>query len=46
LKVSSIERAAQQAAVAATKVALVDAGLPVMATDTHIVPVMVGSNMP
>jgi 5-aminolevulinate synthase len=42
LKVSSIERAAQQAAVAATKAALAEAGLPLMATDTHIVPVMVG----
>src|SRR5262249_33371083 len=42
LKVSSIERTAQQAAVAATKAALAEAGLPVMPTDTHIVPVMVG----
>ena len=42
LKVSSIERAAQQAAVAATKAALVAAGLPIMPTETHIVPVMVG----
>lgn len=42
LKVSSIERAAQQAAVAATKAALVEAGLPIMPTETHIVPVMVG----
>jgi 5-aminolevulinate synthase len=40
--VSQAERAAQQAAVAATKAALAEAGLPVMATDTHIVPVMVG----
>jgi 5-aminolevulinate synthase len=42
LKASSIERAAQQAAVAATKAALSAAGLPLMATETHIVPVMVG----
>jgi 5-aminolevulinate synthase len=42
LKVSQVERADQQAAVAATKAALAQAGLPVMATDTHIVPVMVG----
>ncbi|MBV8190687.1 MAG: 5-aminolevulinate synthase [Alphaproteobacteria bacterium] len=42
LRVSQVERAAQQAAVAATKVALNRAGLPVMPTDTHIVPVMVG----
>jgi 5-aminolevulinate synthase len=42
LKVSSIERAAQQKAVAATKAALVQAGLPVIPTETHIVPVMVG----
>jgi 5-aminolevulinate synthase len=42
LKVSSIERAAQQAAVAATKAALAEAGLPLMATESHIVPVMVG----
>jgi 5-aminolevulinate synthase len=42
LKVSQAERIAQQAAVAMTKAALTDAGLPVMATDTHIVPVMIG----
>ena len=42
LKISSSERAAQQTAVAATKVALAEAGLPLMATQTHIVPVMVG----
>jgi 5-aminolevulinate synthase len=42
LKVSQVERADQQVAVAATKTALAQAGLPVMATDTHIVPVMVG----
>jgi 5-aminolevulinate synthase len=42
LKGSSVERAAQQAAVAATKASLTDAGLPVMATETHIVPILVG----
>jgi 5-aminolevulinate synthase len=42
LKTSGAERAAQRAAVAATKAALREAGLPVMATETHIVPVMVG----
>jgi 5-aminolevulinate synthase len=42
LKASQVERTAQQVAVAATKAALIKAGLPVMATDTHIVPVMVG----
>jgi 5-aminolevulinate synthase len=42
LKVSSIERAAQQAAVTATKAALVAARLPIMPTQTHIVPVTVG----
>jgi 5-aminolevulinate synthase len=42
LKTSGAERAAQHAAVAATKAALREAGLPVMATETHIVPVMVG----
>jgi 5-aminolevulinate synthase len=42
LKGSSVERAAQQAAVAATKASLTDAGLPVMATETHIVPLLVG----
>src|SRR6202012_5943038 len=36
------ERAGQRSAVAATKAALRNAGLPVMATQTHIVPVMVG----
>jgi 5-aminolevulinate synthase len=41
LKVSHAERAVQRAAVVATKAALREAGLPVMATDTHIVPVMV-----
>jgi 5-aminolevulinate synthase len=42
LKLSQAERAAQQTAVAATKAALREAGLPLMATDTHIVPVKVG----
>jgi 5-aminolevulinate synthase len=43
LKTSSAERMAQRAAVAATKAALREAGLPVLATETHIVPVMVGN---
>ena len=42
LKISGVERAAQRAAVAATKAVLRQAGLPVLPTDTHIVPVMVG----
>jgi 5-aminolevulinate synthase len=42
LKTSGAERAAQRAAVAVTKAALQIAGLPVLATETHIVPVMVG----
>ena len=42
LKGSSVERVAQQAAVAATKASLTEAGLPVMATETHIVPLLVG----
>jgi 5-aminolevulinate synthase len=42
LKTSGTERAGQRAAVAATKAALREAGLPVLATETHIVPVMVG----
>src|SRR6202047_5270994 len=42
LKASGAERADQRAAVAATKAALRKAGLPVLATETHIVPVMVG----
>jgi 5-aminolevulinate synthase len=41
LKTSGAERAGQRAAVAATKAALREAGLPVLATETHIVPVMV-----
>jgi 5-aminolevulinate synthase len=42
LKASDNERAGQRSAVAATKAALSAAGLPVLETDTHIVPVMVG----
>jgi 5-aminolevulinate synthase len=42
LKISQRERAQQRAAVAATKASLQRAGLPVLATETHIVPVMVG----
>jgi len=42
LKTSDTERAAQRAAVATTKAALQAAGLPVLATQTHIVPIMVG----
>ena len=43
LKTSGAERAGQRTAVAATKTALQEAGLPVLATETHIVPVMVGN---
>jgi 5-aminolevulinate synthase len=42
LKTSGAEREGQRRAVAATRAALQKAGLPVMATETHIVPVMVG----
>jgi 5-aminolevulinate synthase len=42
LKHSGVERAAHQRQAAATKAALTEAGLPVLATETHIVPVMVG----
>src|SRR5690606_25054728 len=42
LKVSGVERAQQRAQVAKTKARLEAAGLPVMANNTHIVPVMVG----
>jgi len=42
LKTSGAERARQRAIVSATKAALRKAGLPLLATDTHIVPVMVG----
>ncbi|MEX2127577.1 MAG: 5-aminolevulinate synthase [Xanthobacteraceae bacterium] len=41
LKRSNVERAQQQAQVQKTKTALVRAGLPIMPTDTHIIPVMV-----
>src|SRR4051812_7095104 len=43
LKTSSAERDGQKSAVAATKSALTAAGLPVMATATHIVPILVGN---
>jgi 5-aminolevulinate synthase len=42
LKVSAWERDRHQARAARTKAVLAAAGLPVMATDTHIVPVFVG----
>ncbi len=42
LKASSAERDAQQAAAATLKTLFSDAGLPVMPTTTHIVPLMVG----
>ena len=42
LKQSSAERAAQQQNAAAAKQALKSAGLPVMPSDTHIVPLLVG----
>jgi 5-aminolevulinate synthase len=42
LKGSSVERQRQQRQVARTKAVLTGAGLPVMDTVTHIVPVMVG----
>jgi 5-aminolevulinate synthase len=42
LKASSAEREGQQAAAARLKAMLAEAGLPVMAGETHIVPVMVG----
>ncbi len=42
LKTSSWEREQQQERAARTKAVLTAAGLPVMATQTHIVPVMVG----
>jgi 5-aminolevulinate synthase len=42
LKTSSLEREGQCVAVAATKAALRNAGLPVLVNETHIVPVMVG----
>ncbi|MGO4704845.1 5-aminolevulinate synthase [Microvirga sp. 2MCAF38] len=42
LKTSSDERAKQHYQVNRTKAALVNAGLPVLETSTHIVPIMVG----
>ncbi|MBY0294451.1 MAG: 5-aminolevulinate synthase [Methylobacterium sp.] len=42
LKRSAAEREAHQRQAARTKVVLAEAGLPVLETDTHIVPVMVG----
>ncbi|CAA2138206.1 5-aminolevulinate synthase (plasmid) [Methylobacterium bullatum] len=42
LKRSQVERTAHQRQAALTKVALEEAGLPVLPTETHIVPVMVG----
>ncbi|MBC7987619.1 MAG: 5-aminolevulinate synthase [Sphingomonadaceae bacterium] len=42
LKASGDERAAQQAGAAALKTMLAEAGLPVMESATHIVPLMVG----
>jgi 5-aminolevulinate synthase len=42
LKASNVEREGQQAAAALLKHLFADAGLPVMASTTHIVPLMVG----
>ena len=42
LKASSVEREAQQASAAFLKRAFADAGLPVMPSTTHIVPLMIG----
>ena len=42
LKASSAEREGQQAAAARLKAMFADAGLPLLPTDTHIVPLMVG----
>ena len=42
LKASSVERDGQQAAAAKLKAMMADAGLPVMPSVTHIVPLMVG----
>jgi 5-aminolevulinate synthase len=42
LKQSNVEREAQQANAARLKAMFVDAGLPLMAGETHIVPLMVG----
>jgi 5-aminolevulinate synthase len=43
LKTSSVERERQQRQAAKTKAALLAAGLPVLRTDTHIVPIIVGA---
>jgi 5-aminolevulinate synthase len=43
LKASPAERDAQQRNAASTKRALAEAGLPVMASETHIIPVFVGN---
>ncbi len=45
LKTSTIERDAQQAAAATLKTLMATAGLPVMPSTTHIVPLMVGCPM-
>jgi 5-aminolevulinate synthase len=42
LKASSVEREGQQAAAARLKALMAEAGLPVMPSTTHIVPLMVG----
>jgi 5-aminolevulinate synthase len=42
LKISQVERQGQQAQAARTKAILTAAGLPVMSTSTHIIPVYVG----
>src|SRR5687768_10960296 len=42
LKQSSVEREAQQASAARLKAMLADAGLPVLPSTTHIVPLMIG----
>ncbi len=42
LKTSDVERTAHQRAAAGVKAALTAAGLPVMGSETHIVPVLVG----
>jgi 5-aminolevulinate synthase len=42
LKASSVERDAQQAAANTLRAMLVEAGVPIMSGETHIVPVMVG----
>src|SRR3546814_5746982 len=42
LKASSVEREGQQTAAATLKTMMRDAGLPVMGSATHIVPLMVG----